>query len=56
LLRIECAIPSADSVKKFVEVVKPMFDQVARAREQSRTLAAIRNALLPKLLSGEIRV
>jgi len=33
-----------------------LFDGVISLRIQSRTLAAIRDALLPKLLSGEIRV
>jgi type I restriction enzyme S subunit len=31
-------------------------DRIALAREESRTLTALRDALLPKLISGELRV
>ncbi len=33
-----------------------MFDQINRNLEQSRMLAALRDTLLPKLLSGELSV
>jgi type I restriction enzyme S subunit len=33
-----------------------MFDQVNRNIDQSRTLATLRDTLLPKLLSGELSV
>ncbi len=31
-------------------------DRIAKSESESRTLAALRDTLLPKLLSGEIRV
>jgi type I restriction enzyme S subunit len=34
----------------------PMFDQILGILRQTRTLAAVRDALLPKLISGELRV
>jgi len=34
----------------------PLIDGLWRRRIQSRTLAAVRDTLLPKLISGEIRV
>lgn len=37
-------------------LITPLFDQILHLRIQSRTLAALRDALLPKLLSGELRV
>jgi type I restriction enzyme S subunit len=40
----------------FAEVVEPLFAQVRTITDESRTLAALRDALLPKLISGEIRV
>ena len=40
----------------FDNQVTPLFEQVRANLHQSRHLAAIRDALLPKLLSGEIRV
>ncbi|MDP1607204.1 MAG: restriction endonuclease subunit S [Rhodocyclaceae bacterium] len=40
----------------FDEQVTPLFQQVHANLHQSRTLATLRNALLPKLLSGELSV
>ncbi len=36
--------------------LKPIDDQIAANAEQSRTLATLRDTLLPKLLSGELSV
>ena len=36
--------------------MSPLIDQIIINRIQSRTLATLRDTLLPKLLSGEIRV
>jgi type I restriction enzyme S subunit len=36
--------------------VKPLFVRARAATEEGRTLAALRDTLLPKLLSDEIRV
>lgn len=40
----------------FGHEVKPLFMRSSAAVRESRTLAALRDALLPKLISGEIRV
>jgi hypothetical protein len=37
-------------------VLQPLLDHITKNRVQSRTLTCIRDTLLPKLLSGEIRV
>jgi type I restriction enzyme S subunit len=52
----ETAIPPAAIVEKMNEIVRPAFAQQERLREESRTLAALRDALLPRLMSGELRV
>lgn len=49
-------VPPPEIVVQFGDVVKPWFVQMKINDEQSHTLAGIRDALLPKLLSGEIRV
>jgi len=36
--------------------VEALLASMELARQQSRTLAALRDALLPKLISGELRV
>ena len=56
LSNIEVVCPSDISLKEFTQKTQPMFVQIQANKEQSCTLASIRDALLPKLLSGEIRV
>lgn len=40
----------------FGTVVAPLFARLKVAHDQSATLAALRDALLPKLISGELRI
>ncbi len=40
----------------FGRVIKPAFARSSAAARESRTLAALRDTLLPKLISGELRV
>lgn len=40
----------------FGQVVKPLFARASAATNECRTLAAVRDALLPKLISGDLRV
>ena len=49
-------IPPSEIISDFDDQVKPLADKVEHNNSQSRTLASIRDAMLPKLLSGEIRV
>ncbi len=54
--RYEIAIPSKDIAQIFNEKIKLFVLAIRSNILQSRTLADIRDTLLPKLLSGEIRV
>jgi len=56
VLEIEVVVPSAGVVTAFGDLTQPWFDRVQASLEQSRTLAALRDTLLPKLMSGELRV
>jgi len=56
VLDMKIVIPSAPLIRAFSDIVKPMFDLINRNIEQSRTLATLRDTLLPKLLSGELSV
>jgi len=56
LLVIKIISPSDVALKTFSERVEPLFKQFQSNKEQYRTLATIRDVLLPQLLSGEIRV
>jgi type I restriction enzyme S subunit len=50
------ARPPENIARAFTEIVRPLFDRISANEVESRTLAALRDALLPKLLSGELRV
>jgi len=56
LLNMELIFPYQELVARFTYITKPLFIKVASNIKQTRTLAAIRYSLLPKLLSGQIRV
>jgi type I restriction enzyme S subunit len=49
-------VPPVDIAKKFVERADPIFRLIDENAKQSRTLATLRDTLLPKLLSGELSV
>ena len=53
---IRVVSPSAPIMDAFDRVSRPMYRKVVENERESRTLAALRDALLPKLISGEIRV
>jgi type I restriction enzyme S subunit len=53
-LKLLC--PDRKVVQAYLEKSKPLFDQIAANCFQSRTLATLRDTLLPKLLSGELSV
>lgn len=48
-------VPPPTLTNRFAEIVTPFDEQRQHLDAQSRTLADLRDALLPKLLSGEIR-
>jgi len=50
------AVPPADKMKTFVELVEPLYIKIVANLRESHTLAALRDALLPRLMSGEVRV
>lgn len=49
-------VPPEPILRSFGQVVEPMDARVVITAQESRTLAALRNTLLPKLLSGELRI
>jgi type I restriction enzyme S subunit len=58
LSKYHIATPDGNSpvFDRFGRIVSLMFAHITAAVEQSRSLAALRDALLPKLISGELRV
>jgi type I restriction enzyme S subunit len=53
---INVIIPDDESLGKFKQFCGILFEQQSNIEKVSRTLAAIRDTLLPKLMSGEIEV
>lgn len=53
---IKVALPPPDALAQFDEVAAPMLERIQNNERHIATLAAIRDALLPRLLSGQLRV
>lgn len=49
-------VPTADVLQKFNEAVQPITEEVYTNHCQSEHLAAIRDLLLPRLISGELSI
>jgi type I restriction enzyme S subunit len=58
LSKFGITLPALDSqlFVEFGELVNPMFESITSAEEQARTLAELRDLLLPKLVSGELQI
>ncbi|MFD2786213.1 restriction endonuclease subunit S [Hymenobacter rubripertinctus] len=53
---LSVTIPPLEIVKRFQSEVKPIDDKVISNTNQIQTLSTLRDTLLPKLMSGEVRV
>ena len=49
-------LPSQETLFKFNLVIKPLFNKIRANSEQIQILSSTRDQLLPKLMSGEVRV
>lgn len=56
MARYPVAIPNERVAEAFSSLVRPLTDKMIAAIHESLTLSALRDTLLPKLISGEIRV
>ena len=56
MARYEIVIPHDSVAAEFTKIVRPLVEAIRSHILQNQTLAALRDALLPNLLSGEIRV
>jgi type I restriction enzyme S subunit len=54
--RIEISKPPENDIQKFDDLVRARFDKIYANQIQIRTLSRLRDTLLPKLISGEVRV
>ncbi|ELO1557553.1 restriction endonuclease subunit S [Aeromonas hydrophila] len=56
LAAYQVAIPPTELALTYMDVVKPMFAQITDNVLQAQTLAILRDALLPRLISGQLRL
>jgi type I restriction enzyme S subunit len=56
LAGLDMLLPPREVVHAFDGIARPMIERIVLAQRESRTLAALRDTLLPKLISGELRV
>ncbi len=53
---IPVIIPTQKILKEFNAIIHPMFNKISNNTEQIQSLSHTRDTLLPKLMSGEVRV
>jgi type I restriction enzyme, S subunit len=53
---LKIILPSDLIMNKFNSLINPIFEQIQQNQQQNQTLKKQRDTLLPKLMSGEIRV
>ncbi len=57
LMRLELTVPNDNKlIQHFENLISPYFQKISIAQKEAKTLAELRDTLLPKLMSGEIRV
>jgi len=53
---LEILIPPLQIIEKYIINVRPIFDEISNKCSENLTLSKIRDDLLPKLMTGKIRV
>ena len=56
LAESQVVVPADEELENQTQVMQPIVDQIIASKIEARKLAALRDALLPKLMSGEIDV
>ena len=54
LKNFEVSLPSTETLSKFQNIIKPIFEKVLATQREIKQLATLRDTLLPKLMNGEI--
>ena len=56
MARYEVVVPPVSVASGFMDQVRPLVERIVTGIHESRTLAQLRDTLLPKLISGELRI
>jgi len=54
--RIQFLMPSQDVSVSFGNLLAPLYSRIRHNSEQAQTLATLRDTLLPRLISGQLRL
>jgi type I restriction enzyme S subunit len=54
--RFTALIPNESVQKAFSAVVTPIFDQIVEGKLKAQNLTKLRDTLLPRLISGQLRL
>jgi len=52
----EAVIPNDEIMRQFAAITSPMFGQIAVCQSEASVLSSLRDLLLPRLISGKLRV
>lgn len=55
-VEVKCSLPPKELAEEFAVQVSPWLSRLCQASNENQTLAALRDTLLPRLMSGELRV
>ena len=53
---IPALVPSAPVLDKFIDIAGALFNRLVENEQQAQTLATLRDTLLPRLISGQLRL
>jgi type I restriction enzyme S subunit len=56
ILNIKCSLPDSDMISKFSAIVQPLLERLDALSEEIQTLQKLHDALLPRLISGELQI
>lgn len=56
LKNFEISLPSTETLSKFQNIIKPIFEKVLATQREIKQLETLRDTLLPKLMNGEIKI
>ena len=53
---IPAVVPPASVIDEFMQIAGAMFERIVSNEQQAQTLATLRDTLLPRLISGQLRI
>jgi type I restriction enzyme S subunit len=54
--RFKITMPSSEVLKRFGTIANPIYNRFVKNKQQIQTLANLRDTLLPRLISGQLRI